>query len=199
VTAGTGAGWLRALLRGVLALVPLLALFGLFVLFGPVLAVVTVVAMAAAVGFARRSGALTGARELPRALLATSALVANPSDNAYLWLMCFGVLLLGIAIPFALAAGVPWQRIRCGLAQVGVGLVWGVGVPAALLLLAVGPLHLLSGPFVPRTSVDQRVIVHHTVGGLALGAAIWLVGYRWPRRSSRSGPGSPPPEASAGG
>ncbi len=120
-------------------------------------------------------------------------LVANPSDNAYLLIWLSGVLLAGITVPFALAAIVPEGRLRRGLALGGVGLVWGVGVPTALLLLAGGPIYLLSSEGVLRSSIDYRVVLNHLLGGLALGAASWLIGYRWPRRSRPRAAGAPGP------
>lgn len=185
-------------MRWVIGLIAFLAglLVGSFFL-GPLLALMVVPALAGAVWLLRRSGALEGGRRLSRRIAAASAfltgglgvffvkvLVANPSDNAYLWIWLLGVLLGVTAVPFALAALVPAGALRSGLARAGIVLVWCLGAPAVLVLLAGAPLYLLSSPRdVPGTFVDNRVAVNHVLGSLALLAVVWLVGYYWPRRS----------------
>ena len=164
---------------------------------GPLLALTAAPALALAVLGLRRSGALAGGRQLPRRLAAASAallgglgaffvkvLVANPQDNAYLWIALLGVLLLATAVPFALAALGPAGRLRGWLARAGVVLVWCLGAPAALILLLGAPLYLLSTARVPPGALlDNRVAVNHLVGAGLLLAVVWLVGYHWPRQS----------------
>jgi hypothetical protein len=185
---------MRGVIWGVAFLVT--ALVASFFL-GPVLALPVAGALGATIVGLRRSEALAGGRRLPRERAAASAgllaglgvvfakvLVANPSDNAYLWIAMLGVLLGAVAVPFALAALAPAGPLRGGLARLGIGLVWVVGGPGALLLLVGALLSLLSSPRgVPGAVVDDRVAVNHVVGCVALLGLVWLVGYYWPRRS----------------
>lgn len=184
--------WLLVLLAGMLC-----ASF----LLGPLLALTVGPALAGAVWLMRRSGALAATHRLPRRIPAASAgllaalslgflniLVASPTDNAYLWIALLGVLLGAMAVPFALAAVAPAGAVRGWLARIGIALVWCLGVPGALVLLLGAPLYLLSSPRgVPGTFVDDRVAVNHVLASLALLAAVWLVGYYWPRRGARNG------------
>ena len=180
--------WLLVLLAGTV---------GASFLVGPLMALTVVPALAGAAWLLRRSGALAGGERLPRGLAAASAgllvalglffvkvLVANPSDNAYLWIAILGVLVGVLAVPFALAAVAPAGAPRGRLARAGIALVWGLGVPGALILVAGAQLYLLSIPHdVPGVRVDDRVAVNHVLGSVALLAVVWLVGYRWPRGS----------------
>lgn len=180
--------WLVAFLAG--------ALVASFLL-GPGLALPVALTVVAAAFLARRSGALQGGKQLPRWHAAASAavlaglgvffvkvLVANPSDNAYLWIAGLGLLLAVIAVPFGLAAIAPRGPLQGMLAQVGIALVWTVGGPGAVLLLVGGPIYLLSSRGVPPGGfVDGRVAVNHLLGCLALVPVLWLVGYHWPRQS----------------
>jgi hypothetical protein len=169
---------------------------------GPLLALTVAPALAAAAVVLRRSGALEGGKRLPRRLAAASAgltgglgvffvkvLVANPHDNAYLWIALLGVLLGVTSVPFALAAVAPGEPLRGWLARIGIVLVWCVGAPGALLLLGGGPIYLLSSPS-PATGavVDNRVAVNHILGCLTLLPVVWLVGYHWPRQSQSGYP-----------
>src|SRR3954469_19254607 len=169
---------------------------------GPLLALTVAPAVVLAGLGLRRSGALAGGPQLPRSHAAASAallgglggffvrvLVANPEDNAYLWIALLGILLLVIAVPFALAALGPAGRLRGWLARIGIVLVWCVGAPAVLLLLLGAPLYVLSSAGAPPgVSIDQRVALNHLVGAAALVPAVWLVGYHWPRQGRAAGP-----------
>jgi hypothetical protein len=186
--------WLAVIVAG--------TLLGSFLL-GPSMALTVVSALAGAVWLLRRSGALEGGKRLSRPIAAASAgllgglafiftrvLVANPSDNAYLWIALLGGLLAAPAVPFALAAVAPAESVRGGLARAGIALVWCLGIPGALLLIAGAPLYLLSIPRdAPGVFTDNRVAVNHVLGSLALVAVVWLVGYHWPRRSRGEGTG----------
>jgi hypothetical protein len=168
---------------------------------GPLLALTLAPGVALAGLGLRRSGALAGGQQLPRRLAAASAalvgglggffvrvLVANPEDNAYLWIALLGVLLLGTAVPFALAALGPAGRLRGWLARIGIVLVWCVGAPAVLLLLLGAPLYVLSSSGGPPGAADSRVAVNHLIGAAALVPVVWLVGYYWPRQGRAAGP-----------
>jgi hypothetical protein len=186
--------WLIAFLVG--------ALVASFVL-GPLLALPTAFVVVAAAFLVKRSGALQGGKQLPRLCAAASAslmvglgiffikvLVANPSDNAYLWIALLGVLLGVVGVPFGLAAIAPRGPLKGVLAQIGVGLVWTVGAPGALLLLSGAPIYLISTRGVPPGGfVDSRVAINHLLGFLALLPVLWLVGYHWPRQSQMPPPG----------
>lgn len=169
---------------------------------GPLLALTVAPALAAAALVLRRSGALAGGQRLPRGIAAASAalvgglgfffvkvLVANPQDNAYLWIALLGLLLLTIAVPFALAALAPAGRPRRWLAGSAIVLVWCVGAPAVLVLLVGAPLYLLTSARVPPGGlVDSRVATNHLLGAAALLPVLWLVGYYWPRQARAARP-----------
>ena len=165
-------------------------------LLGPMLALPTALAVVAAAFVVRRSGALQGGKQLSRGHAAASAalmvalglvfnrvLVANPSDNAYLWIAALGLLLGVVGVPFGLAAIAPRGSLRGVLAQTGIVLAWTVGGPGALLLLVGGPLYLLSSRGVlPGGFVDGRVAINHLLGFVSLVPVLWLAGYHWPRQ-----------------
>lgn len=182
-----GAVWLL-----LLAILALLAVSFL----GGVPGLTVVLALAGIAGLLRRTGALAGADRLARPAAALSAalvagtgllfmavLVANPSDNAYLWIWLLGWLLVAIAVPFALAAMLPAGAARRWIARAAVALVWGVGLAGALLLLLGAPLYLLSSAaLLPGGRVDERVAPNHVLGSLLLVALVWLAGSYLPRR-----------------
>jgi hypothetical protein len=175
-------------------------------LLGPLLGVAAVLALAAGLGIALRAGVLGGAASLTRGSAAASmllvsglgcfllaVLVANRSDNAYLWIALLGMLLVVAGLPFGLAAVAPFEGLRRSLTRVGLVLVWGIGAPGLLLLLIGGPLYLVSTPGAfPGGAVDGRVVLNHVVGSVLLLIVLWIVGYYWPTRGvvpARSGAG----------
>lgn len=182
-----GAVWL--LLLGILALVAASFL-------GSILGLTVVLAVAGTAEVLRRAGALAGADRLARPAAALSAalvagtgllfmavLVANPSDNAYLWIWLLGWLLVAVAVPFGLAAVLPAGGTQRALARAAVALICGVGVPGAVLLLLGAALYLVStAPAPSGARVDPLVALNHAFGALLLMALVWLVGLHLPRR-----------------
>jgi hypothetical protein len=180
------------LAAALLAAIILSALFAFFLGFfvGPPAALVLV----AGVFFAAHSEAIKGAKGLSRRMAAASALllaclglvfikvlVANPSDNAYLWIAMLGAAALAVSVLFVLAAIMPIDRARPWLSQTAIVLLWIFGAPGAVLLLLGGPLYLGRGARWPF--VDNPVVVNHLVGLLVLLPSLWLVGFHWPRAS----------------
>jgi hypothetical protein len=187
---------LRAVVVGILVALALSVPAALFLgtWLGPLLGF----SLVGAVLLCMQSGALSGARDLSRKMTAASALVcgglallflrvlvANPSDNAYLWIAVLGYLLVAPAVVFGLATIMPVRRLRQWLSQAAVLLLWVVGVPGAMLLAAGSLLAAISGggPGV----VHSRVVAYHLIGLLALLAGLWLAGYRWPRTAHAAG------------
>lgn len=183
-------GWLLAFL-----LAMALASFTLGWLMAAVLGVVLLIVA----GILRQTRAMSRAARLTRAWSLLSAvllvvlgwvlkgpLVANDSDNAYIWLWMMGAALLGVAVPFALAAVVPSAAARQRLAQVGIVLTWAVGAPGAVLLLLGAPLYLVTSARMPPGGMaDGRVAPYHLIAALLLTGVVWLIGVYGPRQAAR--------------
>ena len=102
-------------------------------------------------------------------------LVANWSDNAYLWLFMIGALLILVSIPFALAALLPYNNFRRIVIWLSIGLLWLFGAFSSVMLI--GALFIIPSQHYPT----PQVFVSHLVGLLVLLPTLFFVGYRFVR------------------
>ncbi len=94
-------------------------------------------------------------------------LVANTSDNAYLWLALIGLLLFLPAAPFALATLLPERAGRRLVVRIGLWLLIGVAVLAGVLLI-------FSLAIIPSQGYDYdpRVFRNHLIGFVVLAVTL---------------------------
>ena len=125
-------------------------------------------------GFSRVKAGISAAWLAVIGVAYNSFLVANWSDNAYLWLALIGDTLILLATIFALAM-LPIGRIQRPLYWFGIGALWVLGVVASALLV----FALIIIPF--QGYSDRQVMLSHVEGLLLLVPSIGVLGYWLPR------------------
>ena len=100
-------------------------------------------------------------------------LVFDDDDNAYLWLLLTGYLLIATSVPFALASLLPYTLFRRIVVIVALAFLWIVGAFGVFLLVVAMLITLSQG--------DADVFVAHLLALLALLPALFLAGFRFAR------------------
>lgn len=113
-------------------------------------------------------------------------LVANWSDNAYLWLVLIGDAFFLLGILFAAATLLPVRTVQRPLYWLGIGALWVLGVVATAMLLYA----LVIIPF--QGYSGRQVFISHLLGLFSLLPSLYLVGYLLPRRRAGSEPEASP-------
>ncbi len=140
-------------------------------LIGPLIAVSLVTGAAIGGRTARRVTPATASRALARGSVGVlvilgvvfrTLLVANQSDNAYVWIAVLGTVLLFPAVPFALAAIVPRAGATSWLIRIGVVLLWLIAAPGLVLLAIGGGLSVMATLNRPGFCRDSGFCVSRT-------------------------------------
>ena len=97
-------------------------------------------------------------------------LVFDDDDNAYLWLLLMGYLLMTASVPFALASLLPYSFFRRIVVIVALAFLWIVG--------AFGTFLLVVGMLITLGQGDAEVLAAHLLALLALLPVLLLVGFR---------------------
>jgi len=107
-------------------------------------------------------------------------LVANWSDNAYLWIALVGFGLYPAGVLFIIAGLLPYSVVRTVVRYIAQGLLWFVG-GLGLMLMILGIIIVLAQGNLYNPVWTSPVFLGHVAGALLLSVTLYVVALRGTR------------------